>query len=110
MNIRLKLINENDLRNAYRMNFKGFFPTFIKYRDWLINPIFCTYPKFKAYFVHQNMFMYYILCDDIPVGQIWIAKKDDKCKLARLFVLKKFQNKGIATQAIMQAELIFSDR
>lgn len=110
MNIRLKLITENDLPYAYRMHFKGFFPTFIKYRDWFKNPVFRTYPEFKSYFHHKNMFMYFIVCDDIPVGQIWILKKDDMCKLARLFVLKEFQNKGIATQAIFQAEQIFSDR
>lgn len=56
------------------------------------------------------MFMYFIFCDDKPVGQIWIAKKENEIKLARLFVLKEFQNRGIATKALQQAEQIFSGR
>lgn len=110
MKIVLKEITKRDLPKAYAMHFKGFLPTFIRYKDWFNNPIFRTYPKFKTYFQHENMFMYFIICDDMPVGQIWIVKKDDMCKLARIFVLKQYQNKGIATQAILQAEQLFNDR
>lgn len=107
MKVELRKIKKTELFKAYIMHFKGFLPTFINYRD-KINPIFCTYPKFKKYFNHQDISMYFIILNDIPVGQIWILKKDSICKLARIFVLKEFQNNGIATQVILQAEQIFS--
>lgn len=110
MKTKLAEIKENKLISAFLMHFRGFFPTFLRYRDWGNNPIFLLYPKFKKYFHSENMFMYFIFCDDKPVGQIWIAKKENEIKLARLFVLKKFQNRGIATKALQQAEQIFSGR
>lgn len=109
MKIELKAIEKCELKKAYKMHRKGFLPTFKRYRD-RGNPIFTSYVKFKQYFNHENMFMYFILCDAIEVGQIWVYIKKDTAKLARLFVLKPYQNKGIATQTIKQAEQIFSDR
>lgn len=107
MKVQLSKIKRADLFKAYVMHFKGFLPTFIKYRD-KINPIFCTYPKFKKYFNHKDMSMYFLISNNVPVGQIWILQKESFCKLARIFVLKKYQNKGLATQAIIQAEQIFN--
>lgn len=109
MKIELKAIEKCELNKAYKMHRRGFLPTFRRYRD-RTNPIFTSYLKFKQYFNHENMFMYFILCDEIEVGQIWVNIKEDTARLARLFVLKPYQNKGIATQAIKQAEQIFPDR
>lgn len=110
MKIKLAEITKRELKSAFLMNFKGFLPTFFKYRDWGKNPIFLSYKNFVKYFSHTGMFMYYILCNDKPVGQIWLLKKDDKIKLVRIFVFKKYQNKGIATKAILQAEKIFNQQ
>lgn len=107
MKVELVKISKGKLKSAFLMHFKGFLPTFFKYRDWLKNPIFLTYPKFKKYFYHKNMFMYFIFFCGKPVGQIWILEKKDKLKLVRIFVLKEYQNKGIATSAILQAEQLF---
>lgn len=110
MKIELRKIEKDKLKKAFKMHRRGFMPTFLKYRDWTCNPVFQSYSKIKQYFCHENMFMYFIICDSITVGQIWIYIKGDTAKLARLFVLKEYQNRGIATQAIRQAEQIFSDR
>lgn len=45
--------------------------------------------------------------DGKAVGEIWITVSNDTAKLARLFVLKEFQNRGIAQQAIRNAENLF---
>lgn len=110
MEIELKRIEKHELKKAYKMHRKGFMPTFLKYRDWFYNPLFQNYTKIKQYYNHENMFMYFIICDSIEVGQIWIYIKEDSGRLARLFVLKEHQNQGIATKAIKLAEEIFSDR
>lgn len=108
MEIKLTEIAKRELKSAFIMHFKGFLPTFFKYRDFGKNPIFLSYKNFVKYYNHIDMFMYYILCDDKSVGQIWLLKKNNRIKLVRIFVLKKYQNKGIATKAILQAEQIFN--
>lgn len=110
MKVELVEIKENEIKFAFRMHFKGFLHTFFKYRDWWYNPIFLAYPKFRKYFYSENMFMYFIFCDDKPAGQLWILKKENEIYLARLFVLKEFQNKGIAARSLQLAEQIFTGR
>ena len=50
----------------------------------------------------------WIIDNSTKVGQIWIATKNDTAKLARLFVLPKYQNKGYATKAIIDIEKLYS--
>lgn len=110
MNVELVEMKKNDFYTAYKMHFIGFVPTFIKYKDCFNNPIFRTPKKFKSYFNSENLFMYFIKCNDIFVGQIWISENEDKYSISRLFVLKKFQNQGIATMAILKAEQLFVEK
>lgn len=107
--IELVEIKNSELLKAYRFHFEGFVNTFIKYRD-KTNPIFMPFGKLKKYYNNPDLSMYWIIFDDVKVGQIWIASNNEKVKLARLFVLKKYQNKGIAQTAIKIAEKIYSDR
>ncbi|MCM1285247.1 MAG: GNAT family N-acetyltransferase [Acetobacter sp.] len=106
--IELVLIKENELKMAYRMHRKGFIPTFLKYHD-RNNPVFTTYKKFLSYFISPNMHMYWIIYNGEAVGEIFVYIKDDFVKLARIFILKKFQNKGIAQNAIKIAENLFTN-
>lgn len=107
--VELVSIKQNEMKKAYKMHRRGFMTTFFKYYD-RINPIFESYKKFSYFYNHPTLHMYWIIFDGKKVGEIWIGVNDDKVKLARLFVLKKYQNQGIATQAILLAEKIFSDR
>ncbi len=101
-------IKENELIKAYKMHRQGFMPTFIKYHD-RINPVFMPYSKFRKYFNRPNLTMFWIKSNGTEVGQIWIGVKDNRIRLARLFVLKKYQNQGIAQKAIRLAELMYPD-
>ncbi len=104
--VKLEAIKENEKKQAFKMHRKGFVPTFFKYYD-RINPIFESYKKFCSFYNYPNTYMFWIMLDTKPVGEIWINIKDDTNRLARLFVLKKFQNSGIAQQAIKSAENLF---
>lgn len=106
MMVQLVSIKQNELRSAWRMQQQGFLDVFLKYFDF-INPIFNTYKKFNQYFKHCDM--YWIIADKRRVGQIWIGVKSDCALLARIFVLKKYRNNGIAQQAILSAETLYSD-
>lgn len=107
--IELVEIKKCELLKAYRFHFKGFIHTFMKYRD-KTNPIFMPFGKLKKYYNNPDMSMFWIIDNEAKVGQIWIASNNEIVKLARLFVLKKYQNKGIAQAAIKIAEKIYSDR
>ena len=106
--VELVLIKEDEIKEAYKMHRKGFLPTFFKYYDG-INPIFESYGKFKCFYNNPDLHMFWIISGGQKVGEIWVGIRDDKAKLARLFVLEKFQNRGIAQQAIRVAENLFPD-
>ena len=106
--VELVQIQKSEKIKAHRMNRRGFMPTFFKYYD-RINPIFESYVKFCRFYNYPDTYMFWILYDGKAVGEIWINIKDDTARLARLFVLKEFQNQGIAQNAIKIAETLFSD-
>ena len=106
--VELRVIKRNELFVALIFHRIGFLPTFIKYRD-RTNPIFKTYFDFKKYKNSPNLIMYWIIFDNKKVGQIWIKKRESYGAIARIFVLKPWQNRGIAQQAIMQAEKLFNE-
>lgn len=104
--VELVLIRKSELKKAFKMHRKGFMPTFLKYHD-RINPIFTPYKKFLSYHNSSSLHMYWIMYNGKAVGEIFIGIKEDYNKLVRIFVLKEFQNKGIAQQAIKIAENLF---
>lgn len=106
MNVQLVRIKQSELKTAWHMQQKGFLDIFLKYFD-LINPIFNSYKKFIKYFERGDM--YWITLNGKHVGQIWISIKEDCGLLARIFVLKKYRDKGIAQQAILLSESFYPD-
>lgn len=104
--VELRLIDKSELKCAYKLHRQGFMPTFFKYFD-RINPIFTSFNKFKRYYAAPDLHMFWIMLDGSIVGEIWIKAKCEAAMLARIFVLKEFQNRGIAQQAIMLAEGLF---
>ena len=89
------------------MQKKCFKPIYEKYQDET-NPCKESIIKFISRTTKPNFKMYWIIENDTKVGQIWVATKNNTAKLARLFVLPKFQNKGYATNAIIDIEKLYS--
>lgn len=106
--VELKEIKRNEIIAALIFHRIGFLPTFVKYKD-RTNPVFRTFFDFIKYYKSSSLTMFWIIFDSKKVGQIWIKTSDDCVLLARIFVLKKWQNKGIAQQAILQTEKIFAE-
>lgn len=104
--IELREIKRRELILALIQHRIGFMPIFLKYRD-KINPVFRNYFDFIKYYKSPKLTMLWIVFDSKKVGQIWIKTSDDYASVARIFVLKKWQNRGIAQQAIIQSERIF---
>lgn len=106
--IELAEIENNELHKAHQMHRKGFMPTFFKYHD-KINPVFMPLTQFRKCYNSPRITMFWIINDGNRVGQIWLKTGNEDIELARLFVLKKYQNKGIAQNAIRLAEQKYSN-
>lgn len=92
-----------ELLKAFSMQKKCFKPIYEKYYDET-SPCKESFAKFVSRTTKSSFQMYWIIDNSTKVGQIWIATKNDTAKLARLFVLPKYQNKGYATKAIIDIE------
>jgi hypothetical protein len=79
----------------------------LKYRDKK-NPLLSTFNNFKRkFFYDKRLKLYWIECDNKKVGELLLGFKDDYILVARIFILKKYQNKGIAQKALIIAENMF---
>lgn len=92
----IKQIKNTELIKAFSMQKKCFKPIYEKYYDET-NPYKESFAKFVSRTTKSSFQMYWIIENTTKIGQIWIATKNDTAKLARLFVLPKYQNKGYAT-------------
>ena len=77
-----------------------------RYHDDDINPYNESYEKVK--YKIENYFYYFIVIDGKVVGAIAINDKKDgsKKKIAPLYILPEFQNRGYAQLAIKEVEKI----
>lgn len=107
MNIEVNEIKQNEFLSAFFMQKKGFLPMFLKYFD-RVSPVFKTYSHFiKKAKIDSNSF-FWIVCNGVRVGEVEIVFKENMVHISNLFVLKKYQNKGIAQSAIQTLEKRFS--
>lgn len=103
----IKQIKNTELIKAFSMQKKCFKPIYEKYYDET-SPYKESFAKFVLRTKKSSFQMYWIVDNSTKVGQIWIATKNDTAKLARLFVLPKYQNKGYAAKAIIDIEKLYS--
>ena len=75
-----------------------------KYHDDDINPYNESFEKVK-YKIENYYYYYFILIDYEKVGAICVSDKKDgtKKKIAPIYILPKFQNKGYAQLALKEA-------
>ena len=103
--IKLTRIKENELKQAFFMMKKGFFPTFVQYHD-RINPIFQSYGKFRNKYNKSKM--YWIVFNGDRVGEISLGVKDSQIHLSNFFILSEYQNRGIGQQVLRSLEDMYS--
>lgn len=100
MDIELKQIKKtNEILSAFIMQKKGFLPTFLTYFD-RINPVFKPFTAFKAKIMKPNIIRYFIVYNDINVGEIELEFKENLIHISDFFILKKYQNIGIGQCAL----------
>ena len=109
MNIKLKRVTIDDIDEIIKMQKESFKPLLDKYHDNEENPYHESFDKVK--YKIENYFYYFIIIDDEKVGAIAIRDKKDgtKKKIAPLYILPKFQNKGYAQLAMKEVERIHGE-
>ena len=98
MNIKIRKAEINDAKIIHEMQIKAFGPLLEKYQDFEISPGAETIDKIIQR-LNQTFTDYYIIkYQEFDVGAIRIINmlKEDKCRISPIFILKEFQNKGIA--------------
>lgn len=95
MNIVLKEIKSDEMFSAFIIQKIGFFSTFLKYFD-RVSPVLYTYSKFSSNSKKDNYKLFWIICDDKKVGELELGFNDNTVHISMVFILKKYQNRGIA--------------
>ena len=96
----------------WTMQVEAFAKIYEKYRDTETSP--ATEPLEKVLKRLQQSFTYYYLIEynDEIVGAIRVVDKKEEGKVKRIspiFVMEQYRNRGIAQEAIMQAEQLHGD-
>lgn len=108
MKINLVQATTNEAQLIHQMQIKAFTELLNKYQDMDTNPGNEPIEKVLWRLQQDNTYFYLIEAENQYVGAIRIIdNKDDTPKrISPLFVLPEHQNKGIAQQAIIEAEKI----
>lgn len=105
MPIHLKRAQLSDAEALHRMQVTAFLPLLNKYHDTAINPACETVERVREKIATSPY--YFIMADGVAVGGIRIKPKSDPQghkSISPLFILPKYQGKGIAQRAILEAE------
>ena len=109
MSIELKRVTIDDIDEIIKMQKESFKLLLNRYHDGDLNPYNDSLEKVK--YKIENYYYYFILIDDEKVGAIAINDKKDgtKKKIAPIYILPRFQNKGYAQLAIKEVEKIHGE-
>ena len=107
----IKLINakHEDIGIILQMQKEAFSELYAKYQDTERSPATEKYEDILFRFNQPETTYYFITTDNIKVGVIRIVDcKDDttRKRIAPIFIMPKYRNKGYAQQAIKEAERI----
>lgn len=99
MNIRIEKVKKSECLSAFVMQKRGYISTFLKYFDY-ISPVFNSYRKFSLAVKKDNHILYWIICNDLKVGEIELVFKENMIHITNFFILKKYRNQGIGQTVI----------
>ena len=109
MNIELKRVTINDINEIIKMQKESFKALLDRYNDGDINPYNESFDKVK--YKIENYYYYFIVINGEKVGAIAVNDKKDgtKKKIAPIYILPRFQNKGYGQLAMKEVERIHGE-
>ena len=106
----MKLVRANisDCEKIWNMQIKAFADLLEKYQDYETSPGNETREIVEAKLSQDFTYFYYIYDEDSLVGAIRVVDKKDgsRKRVAPIFIMKEFRNKGLAQRAFGEIERI----
>ncbi len=108
MSIILKRAVKSDCEQIHKRQLEAFKQLLEKYTDYETNPGAEPLEKIKQRMEQAFTHYYFIQFENQNIGVIRIAMDSaDTCRIAPIFILPAYQNKGYAQEAIKQVELLY---
>jgi RimJ/RimL family protein N-acetyltransferase len=106
--ISLQQANINDCAGIHALQVEAFAELLEKYHDTASNPGAEPLERIVQRMEQPFTDYYFIMLDERAIGVIRVARDSaDSCRIAPIFVLPTYQNKGYAQQAIRLAEALY---
>lgn len=108
MNIELVRIDTHETEKLWKMQINAFKSLLEKYQDFETNPGAETKEKIEDKLLQDYTFFYYIYVDEIITGAVRVVDKKDgsRKRVAPIFIMEQYRNKGIAQKAFSEVERI----
>ena len=104
MNITLRKAERTDCLEIHQIQVKSFQPLLKKYQDFDTNPAAESLERIYKRF-DQEYTTYYLICrENTVIGAMRICDWGKTCRLSPICILREFQGKGYAQQAISLVE------
>ena len=109
VSIELKVVKSEDIKTVWKMQIEAFSDLLQKYQDYDISPGAESIDKVTARFEQPWTTYYFIVNGDEKIGVVRIVDKKDgsRKRISPIWIMREYQNKGYATQAILEAEKIY---
>ena len=111
--IQLKLVTEEEAKCLHRLQLEAFMPLYEKYQDDETNPAKESLEKLIRKIVEDNSNYYFIMFNGEKVGGVRVRWHQGKKVyeninwISPLFIIPKYQKKGIASKVIEQLSGIY---
>ena len=108
MNIELVRIDTHETEKLWKMQINAFKSLLEKYQDFETNPGAETKEKIEDKLLQDYTFFYYIYVDESITGAVRVVDKKDgsRKRVAPIFIMEQYRNKGIAQKAFSEVERI----
>ena len=108
MNIELVRIDTHETEKLWKMQINAFKSLLEKYQDFETSPGAETKEKIEDKLLQDYTFFYYIYVDESIDGAVRVVDKKDgsRKRVAPIFIMEQYRNKGIAQKAFSELERI----
>lgn len=113
--IELKLVTEGEAESLHRLQVEAFMPLYEKYQDDDTSPVRESLKRVTEKIIEENSDFYFIVFRGEKVGGVRVRWHQGKKVyenvnwISPIFIIPKFQNKGIASTVIEQLFDIYPD-
>lgn len=113
--IELKLVTEDEAESLHRLQVEAFMPLYEKYQDDDTSPVKESLKRVTEKIIEENSDFYFIVFRGEKVGGVRVRWHQGKKVyenvnwISPIFIIPKFQNKGIASTVIEQLFDIYPD-